>query len=178
MALKKEDKIRLEGLETTFKMLVKNNIPESQVVSMITDQVGEFEVATNSKLKLIFGEDPYIELVDLSKDFVRTRISNEDNYVLRAKIEGVPIEVKTFKRDDFTLTNLEIASALRALADEVEVLDVELATLGNDDVRKLEKASLSETDLIPPHEDGEEESEDADEYEFLDSDPEEDSENL
>jgi hypothetical protein len=183
MALKKEDKIRLDSLKKTFTMLVTNGIDEGQVLTMMGDQIDEFESITSSKLKVQFGEDPKIEIVDLSKDFVRTRLSNEDNHVLRAKVEGVPVDVKIFKRDDFIFTNIEIISALRILADEVESLDVELTTLGHADVRKIESKDDfsdknevlddSKFEELDDADESESESEELDEYEFSDIDADE-----
>ncbi len=149
MALKKEDKVRLEGLEKTFLMLVTNNMDSEQIMTMMQPQFDEFESITGNKLKPNFGDNPSIEVLDLSKDFLRIRYPNDENRVLRTKIQGVGIEVKLFKADEFSFGNSDVASALRALADEVDAAPFELNELEPCDVRDEIKnqANLSEDKL-------------------------------
>jgi len=143
MALKKEDRVRLEGLEKTFTMLVTNGMDAETIKNMMQPQFDEFESITGSKVKAHFGDNASLEVLDLSKDFLRIRFPNEDNRVLRAKIQGVGVEVKLFKRDDFEFGNDDVVSALRALADEVSELPMPLNSLEMCDVRKLAKGDLS-----------------------------------
>lgn len=136
MALKKEDKVRLEGLQNTFAMLVSNGLHYSQIDTMMAPQLKEFESITGSKIRTHYGENHRLEVLDLSKDFIRVRLPNEESRVLRAKVQAVPIDVKLFKADDYDFSNEDVVSALRALADEVEGLDFELNSLVSSDVRK------------------------------------------
>jgi len=138
MALKKEDKIRLEGLEQTLTMLTSSGIEKDAIEKMMETQISDFQKITNTKVKLNFESKPSIDLLDLKKDFVRTREPNSETQVLRAKIEGVGIDAKLFKQEEYIFSNSDVVSALRALADEVEKLPLELNTLGVSDVRELE----------------------------------------
>tara|TARA_B100001245_G_scaffold236653_1_gene229261 strand:- start:21143 stop:21685 length:543 start_codon:yes stop_codon:yes gene_type:complete len=136
VALKKEDKVRLEVIEKTFSMLVSNNMSDEQVLSMMQPQFDDFETITGHKLKPVFEPEPSISVLDLSKDFLRIRYPNEDNRVLRAKVEGVSIEVKLFKNDDFSFTNNDVVSALKSLSEKVDILPVELKDLEPCDVKE------------------------------------------
>lgn len=136
MALSKTDQVRFDGLQQTLKMLL-GTLELAQIESMMAPQIKEFEESTNHQIKFKkVDDDVVLELQDLSKDYLRVR--GTDPYkVLRSRVEGVPVEVKISKDGDYSFTNRDTVSALRALADEVESLTFELTTLSTvDDVRK------------------------------------------
>ena len=163
MALKNNAKVRFEVMNQTFGSLIANNLDLETAKGIIGAQVEEFEKETNHKINYeVNGASGKLVLLDLSKDFVRTRMQNEDNQVLRAKLQGVPMDVKLWKRDDFEFSNEDIVSALRALANEVEAMPVELITLKHEDVRSHIAELTSDSD---ESETNDTEHEDSDEIE-------------
>jgi hypothetical protein len=161
MALSKKLTTQLSALEQTLSMLVGGSLPLEQIESMMAPQISEFEISSNTKLNIISSEDIMkFEVVDLSKDFFRVREPNEKSKAIRAKIQGVAINIATQKDDDFNFSNEDIVSALRDLASEIEALPVEINSLVNADVRKdvaipekeesLETSDL-ETDGLSEH---------------------------
>ena len=52
MALKREDKVRLEGLEKTFEMLISNDMEFAQIMTMMQPQFDEFERISNLGLNV------------------------------------------------------------------------------------------------------------------------------
>jgi hypothetical protein len=153
MALSKKLTTQLSALEQTLSMLVGGSLPLEQIESMMAPQISEFEMSSNTKLNIISSEDIMkFEVVDLSKDFFRVREPNEKSKSIRAKIQGVGINIATQKDDDFNFSNEDIVIALRDLASEIEALPVEINSLVNADVRKdvviPEKEEYLETDSL------------------------------
>lgn len=144
MALGKIDNVKFESLSQTLSMLLQHDTELETVKLMLAPQISDFEESSNHKVKFVTRDDESVilEALNLSKDFVRTRKPNSETQVLRAKIQGVGIDVKLFKEKDYIFSNEEIISALRALVDEISEVDVEFNTLGNSDVRKLDTDEL------------------------------------
>ena len=118
-------------------MMIGGGLPIEQIQSMMAPKVAELENEANVKLNLVSTESgASFDVVDLSKDYVRVREPNAESKVLRCKVLGVEIDVKTFKEGKFEFNNEDVVKALRSLADEVEDLPVEINTLENVDVRK------------------------------------------
>lgn len=138
MALNKLHQIRFDGLQQTFTMLQTNGIPLPQIKSMMQSQMDDFRNITNHKITFAQnGDSVELGLLNLAKDFVRVRGTDEFK-VLRTKINGVPVDVKISKVDDFLFSNEDISAALRALADEVDALPFQANTLSIEaDVRKM-----------------------------------------
>lgn len=152
MALSKIDQVRFDGLQQTLNMLTGSGMPVAQIKLMMSPQIDEFQRSTNHKVRYIEdGQNIKFELLNLSRDFVRVR-GVEDAKVLRAKINGVPVDVKITKGDEFSFSNDEIVETLRALADEVSNLSVEVRTLDiTADVRKGSGSTDADTDVDTEH---------------------------
>lgn len=137
MALSKTDQVRFDGLKQTLTMLSGSGMELEQIKGMMAPQFADFQALTNQKVNVVETENGLsLELLNLSRDFVRVR-GTEDLKTLRTKIQGVPVDVKVVKTNDYTFSNEDIVSALRALADEVEALTIEVNTLDiTADVRK------------------------------------------
>lgn len=138
MALNKIDNVKFDSLSQTLSMLLQHGTELEVVKTMLAPQISDFEESSKHKVKFVIdGETVKLTALNLSRDYLRTRNPNDEQQVLRTKVEGVSIEVKLFKKDDFLQTNEDVVNALRALADEVSDLSVELNTLGTSDVRNL-----------------------------------------
>lgn len=137
MALTKKDTAKLEVLKQTLAMLVGGGLPLEQIETMMAPQISEFQSLSNTKLNIIESDDGMdFDIVDLSKDFLRVREPNEQSKALRAKVQGVAINIATQKDDEYDFSNSDIVKALRDLASELEALPVEINSLVNADVRK------------------------------------------
>lgn len=139
MALKQTDIIRFEGLNQTASILRANGFDFTATEAAMAAQLTEFEATARHKVKLL--KEPvdgvFLEVIDLSRDFIRTRKPNEESLVLRTKIQNVPIEVKLVKDGEYCFDNTSVANALRELAKEVESISFALSELDNEDVRAL-----------------------------------------
>ena len=138
MALKNADKVKFNIMSEMFDGLVASGMDLEIVKSAIDSQVKAFEAESNHQVRFVEVDGKFkMEVLDLSKDFVRVRNQNEENKVLRTKIQGVGIDVKLWKLNDFEFTNEELSSSLRALADEIDGLSDTLSGMEPCDVRKL-----------------------------------------
>ena len=155
MALSKIDTVKFKSLSQTLSMLLQHETSLETAKVMLGEQISDLEDSSNHMIKFITLDDDSValEVLDLSKDFVRTRNPNSETQVLRAKIQGVGIDVKLFKEGDFKFSNQEAIDAIRALAAEVEGLPFELNAMGVSNVRKLDA----------------DDSEDLEDSEYLDS---------
>lgn len=161
MALSKTDQVRFEGIQQTLTMLNNGGLPLEQIKAMMAPQLIEFQKVTNHKVRYVTSDKGVtFELLNLSKDFLRVR-GTEEQKTLRAKIQGVPVDVKVFKEEDFLFSNEDVVSALRALADELEALPFQVNTLDiTADIRKDMSKAASDANS-----DGELEPEDTEEVE-------------
>lgn len=139
MALKAADLVRFDALQLTASILGKNGFTPEAIENSIKNELLEFQTITKNKARVAVGDDGavFIELTDLRKDFIRTRKPNDDALVLRTRIQGVPVEIKLFKQEEYDFDNASVVSALRALADEIASVPFRLSELGNSDVREL-----------------------------------------
>jgi hypothetical protein len=128
MAYKPAEQAKLDHIIKTISMLQDFKIEPSQIKDKINAEfVPEFEKATSTKFIFEKGESLEFKIVDLSKDYLRVRDSNEENKVFRTRVFGVHIEVKTFKKDEFELNNEEIAFSLEQLAAKIRGCNVVLS---------------------------------------------------
>ncbi len=128
MAYKPAEQAKLEHIIKTISMLQDFKIEPSQIKDKINAEfVPDFEKATSTKFIFEKGESLEFKIVDLSKDYLRVRDSNEENKVFRTRVFGVHIEVKTFKKDEFELSNEEIAFSLEQLAAKIRDCNVVLS---------------------------------------------------
>ena len=168
MALKVTDKARFDTLESSIKGMVSAGVDLETVKAGFAEQIRFFEQETGVLIKLRGeGEDFEVGIIDSSKDFVRVRSSNPENKVLRTKILGVGIEVKTFKKCEFEHSNKEIHDSLIALAEIVLSSPVDFAKCDNLNVEHPFKITAEQTEEIEPAEETEmaEEAEETEETE-------------
>lgn len=174
MALKAIDKVKFDTLQATFSGMVAGGMDIDAIKGILSAQVVEFEAETNNKVKYVVdGTIGTLELTNLSKDFLRIRNPNEETKVIRAKVEGVGIDIKVFKAEDYEFSNEEIISALKALTVELEDSSVVFSEQEPCDLRDL--ASEKSTDDEPEITDSEE---DIDEPEEAIGENEESSEEI
>lgn len=135
MALRQAEQLQLSNLNDIAVMLHELGIPEETILAKAEPKIKELTDTAKGKVVLKYDENgvPHFEHIDLRSDFVRTRFNTESTMLsLRAKIVGVPIDIKV-KKDDEVFTNKEVASSLRELALIVEKMPVEMVPHGHDD---------------------------------------------
>lgn len=135
MALKAAEKMQLDFINETAKMLGELNIEESLIIEKLKEKVSDLENSANCKLVLAVTDGvQQFNVIDLRSDFVRTRFNNAEKtqLSLRAKILGLPIDIKV-KKDEDVFSNKEVVKSLRELADIVEQMPVSMLEHGQDD---------------------------------------------
>jgi hypothetical protein len=154
MALKASDQAKLDHIDKTISILKNVNLSAQQIKEQISKELApDFEASTGQKIQFVEGDSTEYKLLDFSKDYYRVRDSNDDNKVLRTRCNGVHIEVKTFKRDEFTLTNSEIAFALEALADKMRNCNIKVSTMKSGDLNNSYFTAASDCFDGEDHED-------------------------
>lgn len=159
MALSKIDNIKLKGLQSTLDVLNTLNKSNQEILEIMRAPIEEFEHDTNHKIIIdIVNGKPIFITIDLSKDYLRTRNPNEESQVLRAKVQGIMIEIKIQKASEFNHSNKNIAESLIALSEKISEMSAELNTLGSSDIKDGETTSTiddqeidGQTDLSNEH---------------------------
>jgi hypothetical protein len=128
MNLKPIEQAKFQAITTTVNTLKNANLPHEAVVNAVSTQISDFETTTRYVVKIHEeaqgGE--FVTLIDTKKDFIRARPSGDTGQVLRAKVYGVPIDVKALKTGEYSFTNAQLADALDALSVLVRKLDKEV----------------------------------------------------
>lgn len=129
MALKPAEQSKLDMLNQTAAMLAGMNLDADAIREKMTQMIQSLEKDTNSKLVLVYTEGvPSFNVIDLRTDFIRTRPNTEGTMLsLRAKIVGIPLEIKVRKdADGLRASNAEVAESLLFLAEYVKNMPVEM----------------------------------------------------
>lgn len=126
MNLTKVQQQQLTFLNKMFVALTRVSDQES-VIQEMADHVSDFEQSMGGevKIKLRFGAEPAVEVVDCSRDYLKL-VRDKDTSNLRARVEGISFTGRIAYRDNYSFSNAAIVDALRALADNVEKLNIEL----------------------------------------------------
>jgi hypothetical protein len=149
MALSKIDNIKLKGLQSTLDVLVSLKKTNQEILEIMSAQIKEFEQETNHKIMMnIANEKAIFITIDLSKDYLRTRNPNEESQVLRAKVQGIMIEIKIQKENEYNHTNKHMAESLIALSEKISEMSTELNILGSSDIKNGETTSTADDQEI------------------------------
>jgi hypothetical protein len=95
------------------------------------------ETGGEIKVKLVGAGIPTIELIDLSKDSMKTTLDASQTLYLRARHESVLISVSAAYKDTYAHSNEMIADALQGLALKVRGLPFEIVTKGACNIDEL-----------------------------------------
>jgi hypothetical protein len=157
MALKPIESVKFNAINQTVAALKMASLPMETILSAVAAQIEDFEATTTYRVKVeneVQADGTYITLIDTKKDFIRARKSGEAFQVLRAKVLGVPVDVKAAKDGEFSFSNIQIATALRELAVLVEALPKEVKDAGNDDFKSApeleDEAPALVSAILPP----------------------------
>jgi len=114
MVLKKLEQVMLDSIQSTAAILKSSGNPTELILQVTKPQVDAFQLETNSVLKFNFdAEGDMFEMVSLRSDYFRIRKSG-DFFVVRAKVLGVEMDIKTLKNDgSFKHSNKELIEALQ-----------------------------------------------------------------
>jgi hypothetical protein len=129
MALKPAEQSKLDMLNQTAAMLAGMNLDADAIREKMAPMIQSLEKDTNSKLVLVYTDGvPSFNAIDLRSDFIRTRPNTEGTMLsLRAKIVGIPLEIKVRKdADGLRASNAEVAESLLFLAEYVKNMPVEM----------------------------------------------------
>jgi hypothetical protein len=132
MALRQAEQSQLESINQTVTILASMDLEQSQIEEKMKDMIVPLEKSANCQL--VFKKDENgarFDVIELKSDFVRTR-QNPDKTMtsLRAKIYGLPIEVKV-KKDTEEFSNAQVAKSLLELATLVGEMPVEMLINAN-----------------------------------------------
>lgn len=134
---------REEDLVQTLKTLTENKLKDS---------IEQFQSETGYKLlfqttpiyQSAVDSDVYFKLFDKSKDFVKVRPSGAGVKGLRGRVNGLVVDIKISKENEYSFSNEEIGAALIELAHEVLSYSTQLVTLEECDVREALLGVVSE----------------------------------
>lgn len=168
MKLKKLDQTRFDMIKNMIENFLAMGQDLDFVLTGLKSQIEDFESEVGVKIKIDPNAEDKVTLIDLRKDFMRTRYSNPENLVFRAKSQGVPIEVKIFKAGEYEFSNKDVVEAMKALIQKVEALESEIKDMGHSDF----KESVSEGDAADYP--GSDDADDANDEQFDHDNEEED----
>jgi hypothetical protein len=151
MALRQAEQSQLESINQTVTILASMELEQMQIEEKMKEMIVPLEKSANCKL--IFKNDehgPRFDVIELKSDFVRTRQNPHKTMTsLRAKIYGLPIEVK-IKKDTEEFSNIQVAKSLLELATLVGEMPVEMLVNANDDWSRtpgeMPKGAVDDTD--------------------------------
>lgn len=103
------------------------------------------ETGGEIKVKLVGAGIPTIELIDLSKDSMKTTLDASQTLYLRARFESVLISVSAAYKDTYAHSNEMIADALQGMAQKVRGLPFEIVAKGACNIDEL--LGLSHSDV-------------------------------
>lgn len=95
------------------------------------------EAGGEIKVKLVGDGVPSIELIDLSKDSMKTTLDSTQTLNLRARFESVLVSVTAAYKDVYAHNNEAIADALLGLSEKVRGLPFEIVTQGACNIDEL-----------------------------------------
>lgn len=129
MALKPAEQSKLDMLNQTAAMLAGMSLDADAIREKMAQMIQSLEKDANSKLVLVYTEGvPSFNAIDLRTDFIRTRPNTDGTMLsLRAKIVGIPLEIKVRKdADGLRASNAEVAESLLFLSEYVKNMPVEM----------------------------------------------------
>ncbi|MDT8924877.1 hypothetical protein RBE51_18995 [Pseudomonas taiwanensis] len=104
---------------------------QSRIDKFVAETGGEI------KVKLVGAGIPTIELIDLSKDSMKTTLDASQTLYLRARFESVLISVSAAYKDTYAHSNEMIADALQGMAQKVRGLPFEIVAKGACNIDEL-----------------------------------------
>lgn len=128
MSLKKNDQIMLDQLQQFANVLAASGQDFATIKQNLRPSLKSFEDATDAKVSLREENGAIVvSAFDLKKDDVRTLANKEKTLIsMRAKVLGVPLDVKVLK-SGVQFTNGQISEALREAADLIDRMPVQMA---------------------------------------------------
>lgn len=157
MALKKHEQLMLNNITQTATMLADMDWDLPSIEDKMKDILAGFTKETG--IRLIIKQDGSgnigFDHIDTSDYYVRTRPNTDHSLLsLRAKLDGVLIDVKVIK-DEMAMSNKDIATALRELAEIVALAPVELSKQGKEDWSRTPgeppKSVVKEMEAVEEH---------------------------
>jgi hypothetical protein len=173
MKLNKQQQQLWSTVTSVFGAVSRLSSDPAVIQGEMAQLIADFEVATDHevKVKIRMLPTPSIDLIDCSRDSLKLNRDAEGSLTLRARVHGVGFSSTVSYKDSYAHSNVAIIDALRALADSLEKMPVEMCeqTAQSLDIYQLIGVSHSggsdddetgpEEPQKPAEKDGEEESE-------------------
>lgn len=139
MALKKNEEALFRSLSQGAKALAKFVKDADAIQAEFKEQIQELEKEAQVVLRFQFvGEELQVIIEDRSQDKVNTSFNTtNEKLLLRAQLNGVPIDVLLFKKTKkdavptLNLSNEQVANALLELSELVRHMPVSMVSAGN-----------------------------------------------
>lgn len=128
MKLNKQQQQQWNTVTAIFSALSRTVSDADALKAEMSNWVGEFEDATGGevKVKIRMLPAPSINLVDCSRDYVKLNRDEQGVTTLKARVEGISFSSTVAYKEIYKHSNGAVVDALRALADSIEKLPVEM----------------------------------------------------
>lgn len=129
MSLNKSQQSKWNFIVNVFSTVSRLSQDPTVVHKEMESWITDFEKECNGHAKVIIklGENPSIYFLDSSKDSLKLVRDATPSTVLRAKVFGVSLASTIQYKESYLHKNDTLVNALRALADKIEGMPMELA---------------------------------------------------
>lgn len=151
MALKSSEQVQFDSLNQTVLILAGLGHDKDTIKSQLAPMSSKLENESGCKLILdkIEGVLQY-SLLDLKGDFLSTRFNGDETMLsMKAKLLGLPIDVKIIKGDKLRASNQQVVSSLQCLIDLINKMPDDMCAAGKGDWDVNSGVLLLEDGSIP-----------------------------
>jgi hypothetical protein len=128
MKLTKQQQQQWSTVTSVFGAVSRLSADPAVIQGEMANLIADFEVATDHevKVKIRMLPTPSIDMIDCSRDSLKLSRDAEGSMTLRARVHGVGFSSTVAYKDSYAHSNMAIIDALRALADSLEKMPVEM----------------------------------------------------
>lgn len=128
MKLNKQQQQQWNTVSSVFSAISKFCKEEDTIKAEMAQHIADFETSTNNevKVKIRLLPTPSIDMIDCSRDSLKLTCDADGSVTLRTRVHGVGFSSTVSYKDSYAHSNVAVIDALRALADNLEKLPVEM----------------------------------------------------
>lgn len=128
MKLNKQQQQHWNTVSSVFSAISRFCKEEETIKAEMAQHVADFETSTNNevKVKIRMLPTPSIDMIDCSRDSLKLSCDADGSVTLRTRVHGVGFSSTVSYKDSYAHSNIAVIDALRALADNLEKLPVEM----------------------------------------------------
>lgn len=128
MKLNKQQQQQWNTVTSVFTAISRFCKEEDVIKQEMKDHIADFETATNNevKVKIRMLPTPSIDMIDCSRDSLKLTCDADGSVTLRSRVHGVGFSSTVSYKDSYAHSNVAVIDALRALADNLEKMPVEM----------------------------------------------------